>query len=480
MKLGYGIPVIDENSPLLFTDGYKPSHHKLYPPGMQFMQSYFESRTGAKFGYTAFFGLQYYLLKYFCGPVVTKERIDQADEFLANYFGNDQVFNRSGWEYILEKHGGYLPISVRAVPEGTQVPTSNALMVLENTDPNCAWLVNYLESALVQIWYTCTIATQSREIKKTVKDYLISTGTSVDIDWRVHDFGLRGSTSRESAALGGAAHLLSFFGSDTIPGDLLLRNFYGGQGLVAGSIVASEHSTVTTWGEAHECDYLENALDKYPTGLIACVIDSYDPERFIKVYAAKLKDKILNRDGKVIFRPDSGIPNEMVLKCYEWLEEVFGGESPTYNAKGFKMLNDKVGIIYGDGMNKDTINGMCWEVRHHGWAVTNAFGSGGGLLQDVNRDTQRFAFKTCWALVNDQPRNVSKRPSSDPTKNSKPGRLRLVKVHEKKIDKLVTLNEDDMKLKGIPLTEDLMQEIYRDGKMLIYQSLEELRERMKV
>ncbi len=475
--------VIDWDSPLLFTDGYKPSHKKLYPRGMQKMESYFESRAGAKWNTTVLFGLQYFLLRYFVGQVVTEERIQQAKSFFAGYFGRDDVFDEAAWRYILENHNGYLPLEIKALPEGTVASVGNALIYIRCTDEKCAWLVNYVETALVQVWYPSTIATQSREIKKKLISYHKMTGMPDGaIDWSVHDFGFRGSTSHESAALGGASHLLSFYGSDTLAGDILLRNYYGATGLVSGSIPASEHSTVTTWGESHECDFLENLLDQFPTGIVANVIDSYDPERYIKVYAAKFRDRILARDGKLVFRPDSGDPLKMILKTLEWLEEVFGS---TKNAKGFKVLPPQVGVIYGDGMNIDSMGAIYWTLKQEGWAAQNAFGSGGGLLQNVNRDTQRFAFKACWAQINDQPRNVCKRPSTDSTKNSKSGRLHvfLNKAHKRyEIDSpiQVTLNTEQAQELGYDLNDDLLQVVYRNGEMIRTWTLEEVRERAKV
>ena len=190
---------------LLRTDSYKFTHWKQYPPGTEQVYSYFESR-GGKWPEVVFFGLQYYLKKYLEGPVVTRQAIDEAEEMVGRHFGDASLFNRRGWEYLLWVHGGRLPLRILAVPEGTPVPPHNVLMTVENTDPVCYWLPNYVETLLVQAWYGSTVATQSREMKKLVLKYLERTGDPSLIDFKVHDFGFRGVSSVESAGVGGAAH----------------------------------------------------------------------------------------------------------------------------------------------------------------------------------------------------------------------------------------------------------------------------------
>ncbi|HXG23954.1 MAG TPA: nicotinamide phosphoribosyltransferase domain-containing protein, partial [Chthonomonadales bacterium] len=156
---------------LLMTDSYKLTHWKQYPPGTEIVYSYFESR-GGKFGATVFFGLQYFLMEYLSGPVVTREKIEEAADFVGKHLGDPGLFNREGWEYILEQHGGRLPVVIRAVPEGMVVPTHNVLITIENTDPRCYWLTNYLETLLVEIWYPVTVATLSHEMRKLILGFL--------------------------------------------------------------------------------------------------------------------------------------------------------------------------------------------------------------------------------------------------------------------------------------------------------------------
>ncbi len=259
---------------LLRTDSYKFTHWKQYPPGTEQVYSYFESR-GGKWSDVVFFGLQYYLKKYLEGPVVTRRAIDEAEELVGLHFADKSLFNRRGWEHILRVHDGRLPLRIRAVPEGTPVPGHNVLMTVENTDPACYWLPNYVETLLVQVWYGSTVATQSREMKKLVLKHLHRTGDPCLIDFKVHDFGFRGVSSVESAGVGGAAHLVSFRGTDTFEGIIVARDYYG-EPMAGFSIPAAEHSTITAWGQTHEVDAMRNMLEQYPRGMVAVVSDSYD------------------------------------------------------------------------------------------------------------------------------------------------------------------------------------------------------------
>ena len=468
-----------EQNIMLQTDSYKISHAKLYPKGLEYMQSYFESRVDAKWDTTVFFGLQYYLKKYLEGQQVTLDKIQQAKELWGNHLGNDKIFNEEGWKYIYYKYDGTLPVKIHSLPEGTVVPNSCAMMTIQNSDKKCAWLPNWLETLLVKLWGPCTVSTQSREIRKVIRKYVEQTCDNPEIidslvDFMCHCFGYRGVFAEEQAGLAGGAHLLSFLGSDTFAAEIFLRNYYHGAGLVSASIPASEHSTVTTWGEDGEGDFIKNALKQYPTGLLANVIDSYDPKRFVMKYALENKELILARDGKYIFRPDSGDPNEMSLDVLNWVGKVFGF---TVNNKGFKVLNPKVGVIYGDGMNFETISDLYKHVTDAGWAAQNiAIGSGGGLLQKLNRDTQRFAFKACWAQVDGQPRNVCKHPSADPTKNSKSGHLGVYNVD----GQLTTLSDEQLKERNLTHLENELKLSFENGIVLQNPTLDEVRARARV
>ena len=414
---------------LLRTDSYKFTHWKQYPPRTEQVYSYFESR-GGKWSEVVFFGLQYYLKKYLEGPVVTRPAIDEAEELVGLHFADKSLFNRRGWEHILRAHEGRLPLVIRAVPEGTAVPCHNVLMTVENTDPACYWLPNYVETLLVQVWYGSTVATQSREMKKRVLSYLQRTGDPGLIDFKVHDFGFRGVSSVESAGVGGAAHLLSFRGTDTFEGIVVARDYYG-EPMAGFSIPAAEHSTITAWGQSHEVDAMRNMLEQYPRGTVAVVSDSYDVfQACEKIWGQTLRDRVLERDGCVVIRPDSGDPATVLVtgtpNVLTILAERFGH---TVNAKGYKVLNPHVRIIQSDGVNFEMLDHILYAMQQAGFSADNiAFGSGGGLLQQLNRDTLKFAFKCAAVVVDGREREVFKNPVTDHGKRSKSGRMKLVKT----------------------------------------------------
>jgi nicotinamide phosphoribosyltransferase len=350
---------------ILRTDSYKFSHWLQYPPGTRTVFSYFESRGGV-FPEVTFFGLQYFLKKYLAGEVVTAEKIDWAERRVAAHMGGHHHFNRAGWEHILNAHGGRLPVLIRAVPEGTTVPTGNVLMTIENTDPECFWLTNYLETLLVQVWYPCTVATQSRAMKKIILNNLEETGDPGLINFKLHDFGFRGVSSVETAGIGGAAHLVNFRGTDTFEAVEVACQYY--QEPMAGySIPASEHSTITSWGREHEVDAFRNMLDQYPGGLVACVSDSYDIFRACREYwGSDLKDRVLGRNGTLVVRPDSGNPPTTVVHVLNTLGQAFGY---TRNSKGFTVLPPQVRVIQGDGIDFDMMGRILFNMKAAGWSA---------------------------------------------------------------------------------------------------------------
>ncbi len=449
------------NNIILLTDSYKGSHYKQYPPGTENVYSYFESR-GGRWDEVVFFGLQYYLKKYLMGRVVTLEKIREAENVFQNHMG---CFNRDGWQYIIDRHQGYLPISIKAVPEGSVIPGHNVLFTIENTDRRCYWLTNYLESLLVQVWYGCTVATQSREMKKIILSYLEKTGDPSTILHKLHDFGFRGVSSPETAGVGAAAHLLNFRGTDTLAGVMLARQFYNCP-MAGFSIPAAEHSTITSWGTEHECDAYENMLDQFPTGAVAIVSDSYDIyDACHHHWGETLKDKVLKRDGVTIIRPDSGDPATVVLKVLSILSDKFGCGK---NDKGYAVLNPKVRVIQGDGIDFDSMSHILRTMEESRWSTDNiGFGSGGGLLQKLNRDTLKFALKCSSIVVDGEQRDVFKNPITDKGKQSKRGRLQLVN----------TVCGYETVSGNLPWNDEL-KEVFRDGELLVDQDFDTMRNRV--
>jgi len=463
----------DPGNILLRTDSYKFTHWKQYPPGAERVYSYFESR-GGKWQDVVFFGLQYYLKRYLEGKVVSPRDIDEAEEMVGRHFSDQSLFNRRGWEHILDAHGGCLPVVIRAVPEGTPVPGHNVLMTVENTDPACYWLPNYLETLLVQVWYGSTVATQSREMKNLILKYLHRTGDPGLIDFKLHDFGFRGVSSVETAGVGGAAHLLSFQGTDTFEAVMAARDYYG-EPMAGFSIPAAEHSTIVAWGQAGEVDAMRNMLDQFPNGTVAVVSDSYDVfEACEAIWGGALQDRVLARNGCVVIRLDSGDPQAVLAggkpNVLGILAEKFGY---TVNAKGYKVLNPRVRLIQSDGVDFGVLDGILHAMQRAGFSADNiAFGSGGALLQKLNRDTLKFAFKCAAVTVDGIDRDVFKNPVTDPGKRSKSGRMKLVKTEDAGVIRYQTVRMDQP-------GEDQLVEVFRDGRIMREWTFSEVRRRAR-
>jgi nicotinamide phosphoribosyltransferase len=438
------------------------------PLGTTGVYSYIESR-GGHYDRTVFFGLQAFIKEYLLEPI-TQLDIDVADEILT---AHGEPFNRAGWQYILDKHMGYLPVVIRAVPEGTVVPVKNVLATIENTDPECFWLTTWLETALLRaIWYPTTVATQSWHIRQLILNSLEKTGDPTLIDFKLHDFGARGTSSLESAGIGGAAHLVNFMGTDTISGVLYAREFYGA-GVAGFSIPAAEHSTITSWGRDGEVKAYENMVKQFgkPGSILAVVSDSYDIfNAASKLWGEDLRQLVIDSGATLVIRPDSGDPVEVNRRLVEILGEKFGY---TVNSKGYKVLNH-VRIIQGDGINYQSIGDILTAITDLGYSADNiAFGMGGGLLQQVDRDTQKFAMKASSVCINDQWISIAKDPVTDPGKKSKAGRVSLYKNgKEYRSDVTPPLGWTDF---GIGSWNEVLETVYRDGKLIRDMKFEQVR-----
>ena len=465
------------NNIILATDSYKQTHHKMYPPKLEYVESYFESRAGGEYKESVFFGMHYLLKSYFEGVRVTRDNIDEADAFCKAHFGQ-ALFNRDGWEHILYTHGGRLPISIHAVKEGMVVPESNVLFTVTNTDPTVPWLVNHLETLLVQLWYPCTVATISREQKKVLKAALEKSGTLDRLPISLHDFGYRGSTSVESAAIGGAAHLVNFVGTDTIAGIELLRKYYDAD-MPGISVPAAEHSTITSWGEDDEEEAYRHILQQYPQGFVSVVSDSWDVIAACRdIWGDYLKDEVTgNSKRTLVIRPDSGDPVFMLPQILSVLKEKFGCST---NGKGYMVFPSYLSLIQGDGITRHSLPKILDAIMAHGWSVDNfVFGSGGGLLQDCTRDTLRYALKCCWVQIDGKGRDVSKQPISDMSKASKAGRLKLVRVHEPWAGQ-VDVWDTYKTVKANEPGDTILEEVFRDGAVLTNPKLDDIRKRAEV
>jgi nicotinamide phosphoribosyltransferase len=461
---------------LLQSDSYKFSHWKQYPPKTDYVFSYIESR-GGKYDKTVFFGLQAFVKEYLSKPI-TQEMIDEAEAIVDTHIGPG-IFNREGWEYILSEHNGYLPLRIRAVQEGTVVPTRNILVSVENTDPKAYWLTSYIETALLRaVWYPTTVATNSWSIKQVIRQALIETADSTEgLEFRLHDFGARGVSSSESAGLGGMAHLVNFMGTDTVEALLYAKRYYD-EPMAGFSVPAAEHSSITTWGKKGELEAYRNMLTqfggKFP--IIAVVSDSYDIFNAVeKMWGGELKDEVIGSGSTLVVRPDSGDPAEVVAKVAMLLDASFGS---TVNSKGYKVLNN-VRVIQGDGINEESIRGILSTLRGYGFSADNVvFGMGGALLQQVNRDTQKFAMKASAAFVDGKWIDVFKDPITDSGKHSKKGRLMLAR--DRNTNEMFTyasgMWED---VRDVEAREDLLNTIYSNGTIMKQYTFSDIRARVE-
>lgn len=460
---------------LLNTDSYKASHWLQYPPGTDATFFYVESRGGV-YDRTVFFGLQA-ILKQYLSRRVSDADIDQARDLFA---AHGEPFNEAGWRDIVRRHDGRLPLRIRAVPEGTVVPTHQALVTIESTDPHAFWVPSYLETQLLRLWYPVTVATVSWHVRQTIRAFLERTSDDPDgqLPFKLHDFGARGVSSTESAAIGGLSHLVNFLGTDTVSGLLAARAWYH-EPLAGFSIPAAEHSTITAWGREREVDAYRNMLRQFakPGAIVAVVSDSYDIFRAVSDHWGRaLREEVIASGATVVIRPDSGDPVEIVHQCLVRLDEAFGH---VVNGKGYRVLNH-VRLIQGDGVNPTSIRAILERITSAGYATDNlAFGMGGALLQRVDRDTQKFALKCSAARVDGRWIDVYKDPVTDKGKTSKRGRMTLARDLRTGQYRTVPLRGEATALDpaDAPGCEDAMVTVWEDGHLLQDWTLAQVRQR---
>ena len=436
---------------IINVDNYKHCHYSLYPPGTEYVSSYIESR-GGEFPSTMFIGLQAFLREYLMRPI-TLEDIDEAEHIERE---QGVPFNRDLWMGILNDYGGFLPVEIEAVPEGTVLPPRNVLVQLVNTDPKYWWVTSFFETALLRaIWYPTTIGSVSWLLKQVIRDTLEHTSDNPQmLRSMLHDYGARGVSSMESAALGGMAHLVNFSQSDTVPGILAAKRYYNA-GNISNSGPNSEHAGFSAWGRENEAAALRNMLEMYrDAGCALLLTDTY--ENCVKnILGGELKQMIENFPGLVGARPDSGDIVQVTADTTEWLMDAFGYET---NSKGFKVLPPYIRVVQGDGVNFAALPQVFIEMERRGFSAENAlFGMGGGLLQHHNRDTMNFGQKANAVCVNGEWRDVYKAPSGSGMKVSKKGRLAL------KFDNgtYTTVPRD-----SIPPEENELVTVFRNGKLL--------------
>lgn len=454
---------------ILNTDSYKFSHFLQYPPGTSAISAYIETRGHQDQADVLFFGLQMFLKEYL-GKPVTRADIDEAEAIVT---AHGLPFHRAGWTRIVEQFGGYLPLEIQALPEGTLVRRGVPMVQVVNTDPHAFWLTSYIETALLRaVWYPSSVASNARKVKQIIRPMLEKTCDDPEavLPFRLHDFGARGVGAFEQAGIGGAAHLVNFMGTDTVTGVLYARRYYGAE-MAGFSIPASEHSTMTAWGVGREADAYANMIDRFAgVGMFAVVSDSYDINYAVsEIWGEQLREKVRASGGTLVIRPDSGDPIETPVHVVKQLDYHFGS---TLNAKGYKVLDKSVRVIQGDGVSNADIGQILGRLEAFGFSAENiAFGMGGGLLQKVNRDTYSFAMKTN-ARLDDAGRwhDVFKRPATMNVKASKAGRQAVVSG----LSGLEAARLDELKGR-----RNHLEPVWNDGELLRDWSFAEIRERAK-
>lgn len=477
---------------MLRTDSYKVDHRRQYPEGTQRVFANLTARKGRDpldkgvifFGLRA--AIQHNLIDYANDTFFDRdveEVVAEYEQAMLEYLGPNGI----GTSHIRSLHSlGFLPLEIRAVPEGTFVPYGVPVLTIENTYDEFYWVTNYIETLLsASLWQSITSATTAWKYRKLLDGWADATGTARDfVDWQGHDFSFRGMSSPESAQLSGAGHLTSFTGTDTIPAISFLKHYYDAEGLIGGSVAATEHSVMCAGGKEDELETFSRLLDLYPTGILSVVSDTWDLWRVLTDYVPALKEKILARDGKLVIRPDSGDPVKIVcgdpnapagsperLGVVELLYGTFGG---TGNAEAFIELDSHVGCIYGDSITLERANQICERLAEKGFASGNVvFGIGSFTYQFATRDTHGFAIKATWAQVNGEEHLLFKDPvTDDGTKKSARGRM--IVTDQMKMHDSMYFDEWVSSLK-----HDIMRTVFLNGHLLVKETLAEIRARVK-
>ena len=501
-------------TPIIYTDFYKTEHFRMYPEGTTMIYSNLTPRKSRLEGVNSIvvFGIQHFIKKYLLGKFQT-EFFDRPwaaiDEEYKYAIGTDTA-------HIKRLHDlKYLPIEIQALPEGVRCPIQVPCMVMWNTLPDFYWLTNYLETLIsCCVWQPMTSATIAAEYRKLLTKYALeTTGSSDFVQWQAHDFSMRGMSSLESAILSGMGHLTSFTGTDTIPAIYALRNSYKGEGLIGASVPATEHSVMCMGEKDSEIETFSRLLDLYPKGILSVVSDTWDLWKVMTEFMPDLKDKILARDGKLVIRPDSGDPCDIICGTnsyysaantgrvktiqedtpqgkgvIELLWDVFGGKTNVY---GYKELDPHVGAIYGDSITLQRAEQICERLKAKGFASTNiVFGVGSYTYQYNTRDTMGFAMKATYGEVEEdvsrldsstgrsiRGREIFKNPiTDDGTKKSAKGLICVVWDNENQ--RLVLKDQSTWAMVHHEINE--LKTVFKDGKLLVEHSLEEIRARIAV
>ena len=483
-------------NPLLLTDFYKTIHHMCYAPGMTKLVSYWTPRMSRKedMDKVVMFGLQpfikKYLIQYFNENFFQRDKgavVSEYKRIISKTLGNIAADTK----HIEALHDlGYLPIQIKAVAEGTRVNIKTPMIEITNTHEDFAWLVNYLETFMsCNIWQPMTSATIACRYREIVEKYFNLTVENGDVRRACGDFSMRGFSSVESAELSGAAHLLSFLGTATIPAIAYLEEYYNcniEEEAVGLGTPSTEHSVMCSYGQDEFAAYKRLITEVFPSGVLSIVSDTYDYWKVITEILPKLKGEILNRDGKIVIRGDSGDPVKIICGdkdapegseeykgTVELLWDIFGGE---VNSKGYKVLNSKIGTIYGDSITVERCEEICKGLMEKGFAVSNCvFGIGSYTYQYNTRDTFGFALKATHAVIEGEERFIFKAPKTDKEnfKKSQKGMCYVFRVGED------ILYKDELTIKEqAECRDNLLEVVFKDGELVKEFSLSEIRDRL--
>lgn len=480
---------VEFDSLIFQTDGYKLDHRRQYPAGTEYVYSNWTPRGSRIEGQNQVvgFGLQFTLRRYFVEQAertffgFDKDKILKAyQEFLDSYLGPNDI----GVDHIAALHEhGYMPLEFRARPEGSLIDLRTPYFTVVNTHPDFGWLTNYWETLLASsTWLPCTSATIAYRYRKLLDQAAIDQGGPRDfVLWQGHDFSMRGMENPEAASISGAAHLLSFTGTDTIPAILLLKQYYGSTGLIGGSVAATEHSVMCAGGKETELETYSRLLDLYPTGILSVVSDTWDLWKVLTEILPALKEKIMARNGKLVIRPDSGDPVKIIcgdpdakygspeyLGVVELLWRTFGA---TTTSEGYRTLDMHIGVIYGDSITEERCRAIKEGLEAIGFSTANmVFGIGSFTYQMNTRDTFGTAMKATYVVIQGNQFMIEKDPvTDDGLKKSATG--------------LLVVNMDgtlsDGYLRDEWLTKpSLLELVWKDGQAVKTWTLDEVRNRL--
>jgi nicotinamide phosphoribosyltransferase len=480
-------------SAMLLCDFYKVAHREMYPEGTELVYSTWTPRASrmkdvdhvVAFGFQAF--IKNYLIDFFNENFFSRSKEDVVSEY-SRIISKTLGVAKPAVKHIEELHDlGYLPLLIKAVPEGIVVPLRVPMLTIQNTDKRFFWLTNFIESlASCELWQPSTSATIAREYRKILDKAAMETVGNTDfVQFQGHDFSMRGMSSLNSAMLSGMGHLLSFAGTDTIPAIQAAEYLYGANvdnELVGTSIPATEHSIQCSYGDDEA--YLSRMISEvHPSGFVSVVSDGYDFWDVIGRVIPSLKDKIMARDGRVVIRPDSGDPvlivcgdpegkTELERKgAIEALWDIFGG---TKTDKGYKLLDPHIGLIYGDAITLRRAQEIVDRLKKKGFASINVvFGIGSYTYNYNTRDTFGFALKSTLCVINGDEKQIFKDPKTDDgIKKSQKGKVHVYKNHNK------VMFSDGHSLHS-ELSTDLLQPIFKDGKLVKEEKFAEIRARLK-